>query len=428
MASTSQTAAMDMASLLKEPVDWRYKGFPAGPPVPLAEVGRQGWNVLEGGFMLPVMLLKQSALQHNLRVMADFCTRHGVSLAPHGKTTMAPQLVDMQLRAGAWAVTAATMWQVRVYRAFRAARIVLANELVEPAAIRWVAEELTRDPSFDFYCLVDSPEGVARLVEGLAGAGFERRLNVLLEIGFLGGRTGCRTPEQALAVARAVAAAPHLQLAGVESFEGIMHSVPDVDGLLERMRRVIAESDSGGLFGDAAEVIVSAGGSAYFDRVVEDLGLDWKLSRPIRLVIRSGCYITHDAVHYTQLSPFGSRLPDTRPLKEALEVWGVVLSRPEPELALLSFGKRDVSYDLEMPVPRLVKRRSEAVRALNGAASITALNDQHAYLRLEAAEDLAVGDLVGCGISHPCTAFDKWRLLPVVDDGYNVVDAVLTYF
>jgi D-serine dehydratase len=428
MATTSRTAAMDLTPLLKEPVDWRFKGLPAGPPIALEEVGRQGWNVLEGDFMLPVMLLKHTALQHNLRVMADFCARHGLSLAPHGKTTMAPQLVDMQLAAGAWAVTAATMWQVRVYRAFRATRIVLANELVEPAAIRWVAEELKRDSSFDFYCLVDSAEGVARLVEGLAGAGFERRLNVLLEIGFLGGRTGCRTPEQAMAVARAVAAAPHLQLAGVESFEGIMHSVPDVDGLLDRMRRVLVEADGNGLFGESAEVIVSAGGSAYFDRVVDDLGGVWKLSRPVRLVIRSGCYITHDAVHYTHLSPFGSRLPDTEPLREALEVWGVVLSRPEPELALLGFGKRDVSYDLELPVPRLVKRGSEAVRPLKGAASITALNDQHAYLRLEAGEVLAVGDLVGCGISHPCTAFDKWRLLPVVDDGYGVVDAVLTYF
>jgi D-serine dehydratase len=158
------------------------------------------------------------------------------------------------------------------------------------------------------------------------------------------------------------------------------------------------------------------------------MGGDWKLSRPVRVVLRSGCYITHDAVHYSQISPFGSRLPGTEPLREAIEIWGVVLSRPEPELALLGFGKRDVSYDLELPVPRVVKHGSEAVTPLKGAASVTALNDQHAYLRLDAGEDLAVGDLVGCGISHPCTAFDKWRLLPVVDDAYGVADAVLTYF
>ena len=111
-----------------------------------------------------------------------------------------------------------------------------------------------------------------------------------------------------------------------------------------------------------------------------------------------------------------------------MEVWGAVLSLPEPGLALLGFGKRDVSYDLGLPLPRLVKSGTEAVRRVRGEASIFALNDQHAYMRLAAEEDLRVGDLVGCGISHPCTAFDKWRLIPVVDDEYRVLDAVLTYF
>jgi D-serine deaminase-like pyridoxal phosphate-dependent protein len=145
-------------------------------------------------------------------------------------------------------------------------------------------------------------------------------------------------------------------------------------------------------------------------------------------VLRSGCYITHDAVHYHQLSPFGTRIPDTNPLQEALEVWGAVLSRPEPGRALLGFGKRDVSYDLELPVPRFVKSADRAPRPLRAEASITALNDQHAYMQVDDAEDLRVGDLVGCGISHPCTAFDKWRLIPLVDDRYRVIDAILTYF
>ena len=427
MASTSQATSLDLARLLEELVDWRYKSFPAGPPVALGAVGRQGWNVLGGDFMLPVMVLKQPALAHNLQVMAGFCARNEVWLAPHGKTTMAPQLVEMQFAAGAWAVTAATMWQARVYRAFGAGRIVLANELLEPASIRWLASELAGDEDFDFYCLVDSLEGVALLDQGLADAGLKRRLQVLLEVGFEGGRTGCRTPGQAMAVAKAVTGSRHLALAGVEAFEGIMGSIADVDRFLERMRELIAEADAAGLFRDRAEIIATAGGSAYFDRVLELLG-GLRLSRPVRLVLRSGCYVTHDAVHYAQLSPFGSRLAGTEPLQEALEVWGVVLSRPEPELALLGFGKRDVSYDLELPVPRLVKPASGSIRKLAGAASVVALNDQHAYMKLEAGEELRVGDLVGCGISHPCTAFDKWRLIPVVDDDYGVVDAVLTYF
>jgi D-serine deaminase-like pyridoxal phosphate-dependent protein len=383
--------------------------------------------------MLPVMALKESALRHNIDSMAALCERHGISLAPHGKTAMAPQLLQMQLDAGAWAVTAATMSQVRVWRAFGAQRVILANELVEPASARWVADELQRDPDFDFYCLVDSVPGVRLLESSLDGAGLERRVSVLLELGLAGGRTGSRTREQASDVAQAVAASRHLSLGGVEGFEGIIGgddlvaTLQTVDRFLAEMRVLVVELDGAGLFDQSREVLVSAGGSAFLDRVLADLGEPWGLSRPVRIVLRSGCYLTHDAVHYKELSPFGTRLAHTEPLEEALEVWGVVLSLPEPELAVLGFGKRDVPYDLQLPVPRLVKQAGEAPRRLRTGASITALNDQHAFMKL-GADDLHVGDLVGCGISHPCTAFDKWRLLPVVDDGYRVLDAVLTYF
>jgi len=434
MASTSKARSLDLDRILDERIDWRYKSFPAGPPTTIRDVRKQGWNVLQGDFMHPTMVLKESALRHNIDAMADLCKRHDISLAPHGKTSMSPQLFQMQLEAGAWAVTAATMWQVRVWRAFGAARVILANELVEPASISWLATEMRRDADFDFYCLVDSVLEVHLLDSALAGAGLDRRVGVLLELGLPGGRTGCRTREAAIEVARAVAGSRGLSLAGVEGFEGIVGSsdlgadLHKVDGLLREIRALAEELDGARLFDQATEVLVTAGGSAFLDRVIADLGKPWRLSRPVRTVLRSGCYLTHDAVHYKEVSPFGSRLAETGPLEEALEVWGAVLSTPEPGLALLGFGKRDVPHDLDLPVPRLVTRKGGQPRPIRPGASIAALNDQHAYLKVPAGDDLAIGDLVGCGISHPCTAFDKWRLLPVVDGDYNVLDAVLTYF
>jgi D-serine dehydratase len=380
------------------------------------------------------MVLKDSALRHNIDVMAGFCERNGISLAPHAKTSMAPQLVQRQLYAGAWAVTAATMSQVRVWRAFGVDRVILANELVEPASVRWVVEEMRADPGFKFCCLVDSLAGVRRLDDAVGAAGPGQKLEVLLELGLAGGRTGTRTADQAHEVAGAVAASRHLALAGVEAFEGVINlgglaeTIAAVDQFLTQMHALVLDLDRSGFFANVHEVVVTAGGSAFLDRVVADLGNSWALSRPVRLVLRSGCYLTHDAVHYHELSPFGTRIPDTDPLQEALEVWGAVLSRPEPGRALLGFGKRDVPYDLELPVPRLVKAPDHAPRPLRAEASITALNDQHAYLKVDEAEELRVGDLVGCGISHPCTAFDKWRLMPLVDDRYRVIDAILTYF
>jgi D-serine dehydratase len=220
----SQARSLNLDRLLDEPVDWRYKSFPAGISVPIRSVGARGWNVLGGEFMLPVMVLKDSALRHNIELMARYCRDHNFLLAPHGKTAMSPQLLKRQLDGGSWAVTAATMSQVLVWRAFGVARVILANELVEPASVRWVAGQLHDDPTFEFYCLVDSVAGVRLLEAALGNTALERPFQVLLEVGPIGGRTGCRTPEQAFEVARAIDSSGRLALAGVEAFEGVISS------------------------------------------------------------------------------------------------------------------------------------------------------------------------------------------------------------
>lgn len=439
MSITDRTHKLDLEPILNEVVDWRFKSFPGAEPVAIRSVGEQGWNLFSD-FTLPVMALKASALAHNIEVVATYCGKRNVSLAPHAKTTMSPQLVQRQLNAGAWAITAATMSQIRVWREFRAARIVLANQVVDPAAACWLAAELTTDPDFDFYCLVDSTAGVRLLDKLLDDCEARRPVQVLVELGFSGGRTGARSPEEAVTVAQAVAQTAHLTLVGVEAFEGLIHREPDgsgdplaatiaaVDRLLGEVRALTVDLDRRGLFAGAGEIVVSAGGSGFPDRVVEILGGHWNLSRPVRPVLRSGCYLTHDAAHYRQLAPFGTRLPHLPPLREALEVWGAVLSLPEPELVIVGFGKRDVSYDLDLPIPQFVKQRTEPPRPLGLDAAIFDLNDQHAYMKVPPGHGLRVGDLIGCGISHPCTAFDKWRLIPVVGDDHRVVDAVLSYF
>jgi D-serine deaminase-like pyridoxal phosphate-dependent protein len=410
-----------LARLREDPIDWRYKGFPpTREHVTPATVHEQGWNLLAGDIPTPVLVLRDSALRHNLDLMARWCTAHDVSLAPHGKTTMSPELFDLQLQAGAWGITAANVAQVRVYRAFGIQRVVLANELVEPVSLRWVAEELAADTSFDFYCLVDSVEAVRAMDAALPS--LTRPIQVLVELGVKGGRTGARTVEDALAVAAEASDSTAVDLAGVEAFEGVIHgddAEQQVDELLDDLRLVLQRLDV-----DARdEVIVSAGGSAWFDRVDERLrGLDGA-----RVVLRSGCYLTHDSGLYESQSPLGARAPaGGERLRPALEVWGAVLSRPEPELALVLAGKRDVPYDVGLPVPLSVSD-GNGLRKATGM-TVTDLNDQHLFVRVPADDPLAVGDLLGCGISHPCTAFDKWRLIPVVDDESTVIDAVHTFF
>jgi D-serine deaminase-like pyridoxal phosphate-dependent protein len=419
--------------LLAEPIDWRYKGRPAArEELTLAGLAEQRWNVIEGDLLLPAMVLKQTALDHNIARVAEYCREHGVSLAPHGKTTMAPQLFERQLDAGAWGMTAATVPHVGVYRHFGVPRILLMNELVEPAALTWIADELASDPGFDFYCLVDSVAGVEAMTEALRGAGLERPLQVLVEVGIPGGRAGCRTLEEAKEVAVAAVASPALALAGVEGFEGIIAerdagaTLAAVDGFLMRIRELTIELAGTGAFAGREEIVVTAGGSAFFDRVVACLTPAWNLELPVRVVLRGGCYLTHDSGLYERIGPLGARAGGA-PLRPALEVWGAVLSRPEPELAIVGFGKRDVPFDIELPIPMLASRGG-ALRDVRETSTVTALNDQHAYVRLAPGAELAVGELLGCGISHPCLAFDKWPLIPLVDDDYTVVGGIRTFF
>jgi D-serine deaminase-like pyridoxal phosphate-dependent protein len=344
---------------------------------------------------------------------------------------MSPEIVERQLRAGAWAITAANVQQARTFRAFGVERVLIANEVVDPLAVRWIASELAADDRFECCCLVDSLAGVELMEQAVGDAAPDRPIPVLVELGIPGGRTGARGIGPAVDVAEAVARSPVLQLAGVEAYEGIIgaatldDTLVAVDAFLADVRRVASALAQQRRFEGLDEVILTAGGSAYFDRVIDALG-GLHLGRPVRLVLRSGCYVTHDSSFYRVRSPLGTRAAGHPELRPALEAWGVVLSRPEPGLAIAGFGKRDVPYDLDLPVPERLRRRSGALEKLDGA-TVTAVNDQHAFLSVAGAE-LEVGDWIGCGISHPCTAFDKWRAIPVVDDDYEVVGVARTYF
>lgn len=434
-------ASMDQIALEElraERIDWRFKGLPDrafGSTV--ADFLAQQPDLVESGFVGPILVLDDAALQHNLRTMADWCARHGVQLAPHGKTTMAPQLFQRQIEHGAWGITAATISQLRVYRAFGVSRVLLANQLVDPNALAWVATELDRDPDFELFCWADSMAGVRLMTEALVAAGARRPLQVLVELGGAHGRTGARGQHEAMEVAEVVAASPVLDLAGVGGYEAAMaHDLTDqdestVDDYLSSLRDLVEHSCTAGLFNDHEQIIVTCGGSFYFDQVAEALTAEWNTSIPVLPVLRSGAYLTHDDGLYRTMSPFGRphRLTgDEQPFLPAMRIWAQITSRPEPELALLTMGRRDVSFDQDLPEPQVHRRPGGEIRSLTaGTCRVTSLADQHAFLATSSDADLQVGDWIGCGLSHPCTVFDKWSLIPVVD-GDSVVDLVRTFF
>ena len=432
-----------MASL----VGPRTKGLRLSSPRPLEELRadlREHPRPLDDDlFGLPLLTLDDAALAHNIGTMARACVEYDVLHAPHVKTPMSADIWARQEAAGAWAATVAMPHQLRAVRDWGARRVLLANELVDVRDARALAADLARDPGAEVWLEVDSTVGIEVLTAAFTDAddSARARLHPLVEVGVPGGRTGVRSPDAAVALARGLLEAG-LGVAGVIGYEGpaaadatpadlaaVAAWLADLVRAAEAVARAaqagpVPEPPTGreGLTGDGgtpAAFVLSVGGSAYLDVVLP--ALSRVRERGWTPVVRAGSYVAHDDGHYADVDPW-ARLPGGASLRSAATVLAPVLSVPEPGLALLGAGRRDLPFDAGLPRPLWWRRWTPGcvgspATPFAAASRVTGLNDQHAFVSLDGADTgLHPGAVVGLGISHPCTVFDKWRLAALVRD------------
>jgi D-serine deaminase-like pyridoxal phosphate-dependent protein len=382
-------------------------------------------NLFSSDFQFPVAVLRKSALDTNLKRMARYCKEVGADIAPHVKTHMSPEIAQMQIDHGAWALTVANFFQASVFLEFGFKRIFIANEVVEPSSIREISR-LNQTEGIEIFFYVDSLENF-NLIQSTLGSSQNELIRLFIEIGAPGARAGIRDLDEVEPLIVAITQDARFDIAGVAGFEGVVpvrdrteEGLKDVRAFCQRIvsaGRILQKVRS------RPEIILSAGGSSYFDIVVEEFATFGKGSKTL---IRSGGYVAHDHGIYERTYPFVD-VPAPDRFAPAIEVWAQVLSRPEEKCAILNLGKRDVGNDLENPFPlKRVRRNSSDVDSYSG--KIDRLNDQHGYLFFDSPNEVNIGDVIGMGISHPCTTFDKWRYLPIVDDDYQVVEVVHTFF
>jgi D-serine dehydratase len=388
------------------------------------------WNLLREDLSLPTAVLYEDKLEHNLQWMKRFAAAYGARLAPHGKTTMAPELFMRQMRAGAWGMTLATAPQSRVAYEHGVRRVLLANQLVGRQNLEIVAH-LLADPGFEFFCLVDSADLVESLGRFFQARG--QRLNVLVELGTDDGRTGVRDRGQLRGVLSALSGwKDQIALCGVEVYEGVLKDEMSIRMFLNHALEIARELAKEKRF-DRSPVILSGAGSAWYD-VVADVFSRADLGQAVEVVLRPGCYLTHDVGIYREAqqqirvrNPVARNMDSS--LVPALQLWAYVQSVPEPHKAILGLGKRDAAFDAGLPAPGLHHRPGQAApRAAPDTWKLTKMMDQHAYLEIPDGADIRVGDMIGLDISHPCLTFDKWRYLAVLDSSYNVMGVVETFF
>ncbi|AMP01006.1 putative D-serine deaminase (D-serine dehydratase) protein [Collimonas arenae] len=402
--------------------------------LPATDVKALNWNLLHEDLSLPTAVLYEERMTHNLQWMQQFVTEYGVKLAPHGKTTMAPKLFAHQLAGGAWGITLATAHQTRVAYQHGVRRVIMANQLVGKQNMA-IISDLLADLSFDFCCLVDSADGVDQL--GAFFKGRNQKLNVLLELGADGGRTGVRNAEQQTAVLDAIARWPdHIVLAGVELYEGVLKEEADIRSFLQHAVACTKQLAKDGRFAERAArqpVILTGAGSAWYD-VVADEFVKTDIGLPLDVVLRPGCYLTHDVgIYRAAQAQIQTRNPIARKMRTellpALQLWAYVQSIPETGKAIIALGKRDAAFDAGLPLPAAHYRPgSIAPTATPAHWQLTGMMDQHAYLQINAGDDIKVGDMIGFDISHPCLTFDKWRHIAVLNPQHEVVDVIQTFF
>jgi D-serine dehydratase len=437
----SLVASLEVSSLddAKEVVDTTIRaaidplhkgiGHLAGPAAPHNVVSLD-WNLLREDVNLPAAVLYQDRISHNLKWMQQFIAEYGLKLAPHGKTTMAPKLFDMQLQAGAWGITLATAHQTSVAYQHGVRRVLMANQLVGRENMAVIAR-LQQDTSFEYYCLVDSATQVDQLGTFFLEAGQE--LKVLIELGVTGGRAGIRDEPQLQSVLHALRRrSASLTLCGIEMYEGVLDNEEAIRTFLQRAVGVTQKLLQTGRF-QRSPALLTGAGSAWYDVVAEVFSVAG-FGESVEVILRPGCYLTHDiGVYRDAQEKIQLRNPIAHKMRSgllpALQVWAYVQSIPEPEKAIIALGKRDAAFDAGLPIPALHFRSHGATP--NVAPThwhLTKMMDQHAYLQITAGDDIRVGDMIGFDISHPCLTFDKWRSLLVIDSQYQVVDVIQTFF
>jgi D-serine dehydratase len=394
------------------------------------DIAQQGWNLLREDLSLPTAVLYKDRILHNLNWMQQFINRYGAKLAPHGKTTMAPRLFELQLQGGAWGITLATAHQTLVAYRHGVRRVLMANQLIGKENMCTVAR-LLEDPDFVYYCLIDSAVQVEQL--GAFYSKRNQRLNVLLELGVMGGRSGVRDDRQLRAVLDALSHWPDsVALCGIEIYEGVLEEESSIRTFLQKAvntTRTLADAK----YFQQSPILLSGAGSAWYDVVAEEFSAA-AFGDIVEIVLRPGCYLTHDVGAYRESqakiqlrNPIAQEMHSS--LLPALQVWAYVQSIPETEKAIVGMGKRDAAFDAGLPTPAFHFRPGDlAPKVAPANWSLTKMMDQHGYLQITRQDDLRVGDMIGFDISHPCLTFDKWRLLPVLDAEYQVIDIIQTFF
>ncbi len=404
----------------------------------LTQLKESGWNLLAEDVSFPIAVLDEKALIKNAKWMQDFSEHSNVKLAPHGKTSMSPELFKLQIAQGSWGVTLATVPQV--INAYQSGinRIILANQLIGKYHFKLIAD-LIEIGDIEFYCFVDSLENAIALDNYFSSR--QVSLNILIELGVEGGRCGWRDTKNIMPLVNILTKSDSLQLCGLSFYEGVIHGDDAYNKVCSFINdvKVLAEDLYDKKAFSTENIIITGAGSAWYDVVAKELASintaeNTAEKFTFTIIIRPGCYLIHDTGIYqdaqdsiVERSQLACDISGD--LTSSLELWAYVHSIPELGFAIVGLGKRDVAFDAGLPTPEYIYHpgEDEPTKVDNDYAVIKIM-DQHCMMKVSHKTTLKAGDIVIFSSSHPCLTFDKWRNVSVRNEHFIIDKTIETFF
>ena len=321
--------------------------------------------------MTPALLIDFDALERNVARMAEYCRDRGISLRPHAKTHKSANIARLQIDAGALGVCAATLGEAEALAGQGIPGVLITSPVVGAAKIARLVALNARAEGLKV--AADNLANVEALSQAAGAAGKPLEVFVELDIGTQ--RTGARSPEAALAVARQIGRSNSLVLAGIHAYAGHIQHIEDyderrraADGCAAKLKALTDGLDAESLM----PPIVSGAGAG----------------RGNYTEMQCGSYIFTDV----QYNACALRPGEASPFEPALFVQTTVISANGDGLAITDAGLKRFATDGPLP---------EIVRGAPEGSTYRFKGDEHGAVVLpDGVADLPLGTVVECLTPH----------------------------
>jgi 3-hydroxy-D-aspartate aldolase len=323
----------------------------------------------------PSLLVDIDLLVVNIATMAGRAKAMSVKLRPHAKAHKSVEIAQRLQRAGAIGASCATIDEAECMALGGITGILITSPMVTANQLDRLYRLLLRGA--DVMAVADNPVNADSYDEIAASTG--RKVDVLVELDFGVGRTGCTTLEEAVLLAKRIDSKPQLRFRGLQAYWGNLQQIMPLSErqrLAEvqqnRLRALIAALKEAGL---APEIVSGAGTGTH--------ALDGRTG--LLTELQPGSFIFMDSCYSSIVTN-----ENENPFEPSLFVAASVVSNNRPGCVIVNAGWKAFATDSGKPQPR---------RGSPAGATYRFMGDEHGAVDFDG-KGPAIGDTIEFLTSH----------------------------